>query len=112
MYDSSDFNVCPDLSSKTVDLDQSFLDCDSLSLHLVLTRTGRVESLLQLATSNTRGLQVSGWLESREGRSHTWSCPGGERGEQRGELVFTIRPGANYQLGTSQRRPLSSIEIL
>ena len=58
-----------------MDLEQSFLDCDRPSLHLVMTQAGVVEDLLQLATANTAGLSVSGWLESGEGRSRscTWS---------------------------------------
>ena len=88
-----------DLSNKTVDLEQSWLDCETGRLYLVMTKAGVLESLLQLSLSNTAGLSVSGWLEAGEGSGRTWNClEAGERERER-ELVFTIQPGVHYQLG-------------
>ena len=92
-----------------MDPELSYLDCETGRLHLVMTRAGVLESLLQLSLSTTSGLTVSGWLEPGEGGAGARTChcqPGGDRERQ---LVFSIQPGAHYQLGTVVRWEVNMI---
>ena len=83
-----------------MDLEQSWLDCETGRLEVVMTEAGVVESLLQLCLSSTAGLSLSGWLES-EGRPDTWNCleTGGAAARQ---MRFSVSPGVDYQLGRYQ----------